>query len=123
MPSTLVNPSQAMDNDRHAIIACGDSLLIVVADGTQGRPGGDAAEFIVSHFRSESNSMSGWLSSHSWVSELRALDCELRQASHGGLTTGVVALVRSALVVGASVGDSEAHLFDPGGGGVDPTEH
>ena len=99
--------------DRLAIEATDQGLLVVVADGAGGTGGGaqaaqavcDAAVAAVRKQNTEGGS---------WSARLTEMDLALVKAGHGGLSTAVVAEVLDGQVVGASVGDSCAWLVSLG---------
>ncbi|MFI5296945.1 MAG: protein phosphatase 2C domain-containing protein [Polyangiales bacterium] len=98
--------------DRVAVHDLGDSLVVVVADGAGGIPGGAIAADAVIHGVAEAlaGSPTCLSESASIVELLRALDDAIERMPLAGETTAVIVVVREAAVFGASCGDSSAWL-------------
>src|SRR4051794_5471071 len=97
--------------DRAAAFPCGEHLVLVVADGVGGRPGGGEASEAA--LRAVQEALSGRCSlddEHWWAMLLAEIDSVLADDPMAGETTLVAAAVGPAAVTGASVGDSEAWL-------------
>jgi serine/threonine protein phosphatase PrpC len=87
------------------------ALLVVVADGAGGIPGGGrAAEMLVAHVRSRVAAAPAERTETFWVDLLREADRIVSADREAGETTGIVLVVDGESVVGASSGDSEAWL-------------
>lgn len=98
--------------DRVQIQDRGNELLIVVADGVGGSPGGgEAADLALRRILAHPK----YSDERDLTALLATLDSELYEDAVAGETTIVVALVRDSGIIGASVGDSEALLVTPGG--------
>ena len=93
-------------DDRVAIFAHAQGLIVVVADGAGGMGGGaQAAQSVI-----DAISREAWNADAShWVRVLAKLDHEIDP----GQTTAIVACVGADFIVGASVGDSHAWWFGP----------
>jgi serine/threonine protein phosphatase PrpC len=98
--------------DRAEVIARGDWLVLVVADGAGGRPGPvEAAEWVVRRVREETASPRfTFYDPFAWPGLLSTIDREMLDDAAAGEATAVVAAVSPKAVFGASVGDSGAWL-------------
>jgi PPM family protein phosphatase len=97
--------------DRAEIIALDNRTMFVVADGAGGISGGaQAADLFV---RSVREAAPGLASEEGCCQWLHFLDHKIAEANDCGETTGIVVMVRSDGLFGASVGDSAAWLFTP----------
>ncbi|HEX4460525.1 MAG TPA: serine/threonine protein phosphatase [Polyangia bacterium] len=105
----------ARNEDRVAVLAAADRVVLVVADGAGGSGrGADAAESIVALVRKRSAT-----GPFDAAALLREADAAL--APTGGESTAVIVTVDDRGISGASVGDSAAWIVD-GAGYVDLTE-
>lgn len=92
-----------------------DSVVLALSDGAGGASGGrEAAELLLEFVRDRADRLASSVGSAAVVSLLRGVDLAINLESHCGEATGVVAVVRDGIVVGASVGDSEAWLVADG---------
>jgi serine/threonine protein phosphatase PrpC len=108
----LVELQSPRGQDRAKVFPCAAGLVIVLADGAGGRPGGaEAAEGAVNAIMQVIESGRFPADPFGWVAELRRIDGVLAEDHLSGETTVVVATVTSAGVYGASVGDSGAWLI------------
>lgn len=95
--------------DRAEILSLGNRLVLIVADGAGGISGGaQAADFFLRNVREVSP---GLVSAQGCVELPRRLDVQIADAKECGETTGLVLVLGSAGLFGASVGDSAAWLF------------
>ena len=94
--------------DRVDVIDEDQRTVIVVADGAGGTSSGDlAAESVVSFVKSNYESVH---SANDWVNLLRQVDRQMG----AGESTAVVVDIRPYGIAGASVGDSQAWIFNDG---------
>ena len=98
-----------------------DSLILIekektiwfcVADGAGGTGSGAMASQYISNAFGELTSMQELTQPDDFESFLRKIDLELMAENTGGESTAVMGIVKSGMVIGASVGDSEAWLFN-----------
>jgi serine/threonine protein phosphatase PrpC len=103
--------------DRIEIIEHGpDTVVLVVADGVGGRPGGGAASEMAVRLVREAVPSSLKITDHmAWYRLLGQIDRALLAEEEAGETTLVAACVTPKRIVGASVGDSEAWFVTPEG--------
>lgn len=96
-----------------ATFLAGDARVVVVADGAGGLAGGQsAAQHVVAELHRAVNAHpASALDQLWWVHTLLAFDRELFRARDLGETTAVVVAMDNSVLVGASVGDSEAWLL------------
>jgi len=100
--------------DRAEIFSRGSNLVLVVADGAGGLSGGaEAAQFLVNGIKKGIDATN--CEAAKLVDLLTLLDEEMAAKGSGGETTGVVAVLSEAKIVGASVGDSGALFFSSTG--------
>ena len=86
----------------------GGTVVLAVADGVGGQPGGGlAAQFALDTIRELAPTLL-YRRSQTWQRLLRAIDNGLVQDPEAGLTTLVVICLSRKKLMGASVGDSEA---------------
>jgi PPM family protein phosphatase len=98
--------------DRSEVIRCGETLVLVVADGAGGRPGGAAAaEGVVKAVRTAAAAMRRLDDPRAWCRVLEEADAALAEDAQAGETTAVVAAVTRQGIAGASVGDSGAWVI------------
>ncbi len=101
----LIQQARGSGDDRAHVVDRGDWLIACVADGAGGTgSGGLAADAVVGLV--EELGAGGLPGERDLVRAIRALDGRL--AASGGETTAVIAVVTRYLVLGASVGDSQA---------------
>lgn len=98
-------------NDREALVPVVDRHVLVVADGAQGRQGGAAAEVAIAYVKQHASEIASAMSCERCVEALVAIDQQIHASNTGGLTTAVLVVLGADGLVGASVGDSEAHLI------------
>ena len=95
--------------DRVLVEDRGGALLVVVADGAGGIPGGDrAAERFVAHVRSRAPAAPTDRAPDLLVDVLREADRLVSADREAGETTGIALLIHGESIVGAASGDSEA---------------
>jgi PPM family protein phosphatase len=103
--------------DRSAILVLPDRAVIVLADGAGGTTGGaEAAEATVDLMLHELAHGAALSDPQILADMLVTFDSRLARERHGGQTTAVVVIVTRDSIIGASVGDSEAHLYAVTGG-------
>jgi serine/threonine protein phosphatase PrpC len=100
--------------DRVAAHQVQDALVIVVADGAGGIPGGDVAADAVVHGIADAiaNEPETFQRVEGLVALLRRLDDDIERMPMAGETTAVVAVITEHGVFGASCGDSGAWLVE-----------
>jgi|GEM_PF-413112 Serine/threonine protein phosphatase len=103
--------------DRAELMPAGDSLVLAVADGVGGQPGGGpAADRAVALVR---EAVTGEAlrpdRPEAWYHLFHTIDAALRDAPDAGQTTLAVVAVTPRRLVGASVGDSGAWWVNPDG--------
>ncbi|MFI5299295.1 MAG: PP2C family serine/threonine-protein phosphatase [Polyangiales bacterium] len=115
--ATATASFRAATQDRVAVHDLGETLVIVVADGAGGIPGGAIAAAAVLHGVADALTASpSCLSDTASIVELlRALDDAIERMALAGETTAVVVVIRGAEVFGASCGDSSAWLVTEDG--------
>jgi serine/threonine protein phosphatase PrpC len=95
--------------DRAAIVPVDDRVLFALADGAGGISGGaQAADFLM---RAVTESAASLAQPEDCVDLLHKIDRDLIAASECGETTGLIAVIDSERIFGASVGDSLAWAF------------
>jgi PPM family protein phosphatase len=101
--------------DRSAIVSLDAGLVLIVADGVGGQPGGGpAAEYTVQRVRDAVPALD-IADPIAWHGLVKAIGDELWEISETGQTTLVVIAVTPKKLVGISVGDSEGWLIQRGG--------
>lgn len=100
--------------DRVAVHPLGDALVIVLADGAGGIPGGDvAAEAVVRGIaHAIADEPESFQRVDGVVALLRRLDDDIERVPLAGETTAVVVVVTEHGVFGASCGDSGAWIVE-----------
>jgi hypothetical protein len=100
--------------DRVAVHQLGEALVVVVADGAGGIPGGDVAADAVVHGVADAiaNESETFLRVEPIVELLRKLDDDIQRMPLAGETTAVLVVVTGHGVFGASCGDSGAWLVE-----------
>jgi serine/threonine protein phosphatase PrpC len=97
--------------DRLQIVRLKDRLVLAVADGAGGRPGGArAAEMVMEFVRQAAAETHSADVADFWYDVLMECDGALLKDAKAGETTAVVAAISEHGVVGASVGDSGAWI-------------
>ena len=89
-----------------------ETIWFCVADGAGGTGNGALASQYISKALSELTAVSEFSHPDDFESFLRKIDLELLAENTGGESTAVIGIVNSGMVTGASVGDSEAWLFN-----------
>jgi len=106
--STAIALKGERSQDRVVTLERDDVVVIVVADGAGGRPGGEAAaDAFVSAAVAWLERARDWFDGRALSDVFTDVDAALWRAS-GGETTGVVVVVASYALAGVSAGDSEA---------------
>jgi serine/threonine protein phosphatase PrpC len=101
-------------NDRDALVSVENRQVLIVADGAQGRQGGVAADIVIAYVRDHAAEIAGAMSCSASERALTAIDQQIYASGCGGLTTAVLVVLEDNILLGASVGDSEAHLIRQG---------
>lgn len=102
--------ARAASDDRVAVIERGAALVVVVADGAGGRPGGaDASAAVEKAVRDACVAGGDPFDVRAWSALLREIDGALAKKMVGE-STAIVLAVEEGVVAGVSVGDSEAWL-------------
>ena len=104
-------PAGATGNDRDALLPVANRWVLIVADGAQGRQGGHAADIAVGYVKAHASVIGQAMSCGDCQRALSEIDRQIFQGKSGGITTAVLIVLDDESLVGASVGDSEAHLF------------
>lgn len=98
--------------DRAEVIEREDGLVIAVADGVGGRPGGgEAADLVVRLAQERAPGIRNLNDPRAWQRLLQEIDGALDEDTQAGETTAVLLAVTPRGIAGASVGDSEAWLI------------
>lgn len=98
--------------DRAVVVPHDDGLVLIVADGVGGRPGGGhAAERAVQLLAAASPIVRNLFDPEAWRGLLFDVDAALHADPQAGETTAVILGVSERGIAGASVGDSEAWLI------------
>jgi len=119
-PILLTAAGNPENQDRGLILQDGQRVVLCVADGAGGRSGGtEAASMAVEWVRHNVGLMSN---ADSCAEVLRKMDQAIAKDSIAGETTCALAIVTSAEIFGASVGDSGAWLIPQNGTHLDLTQ-
>ena len=110
------------NQDRYAVLDCGNAILAVLADGAGGTGGGESAASLAIDFCLEAARKRPIDSGLACERPVYQADHEVLANADGGETTLVVVVATTAVVFGASVGDSIAWLVEESGRVVDLTE-
>jgi PPM family protein phosphatase len=111
----LVEAGNVELQDRVEIIEQFGTTILVVADGAGGRSGGaEAAQRVIEMVRGNVNRLIT-MDPLACSQLLEEIDRGIESDAVAGETTGVIAVVAGDLIVGASVGDSEAWLIGADG--------
>ena len=103
---------RAASQDRAAAVHVPAGVVLVVADGVGGRPGGGrAAELAVEHITRAAPAVDRPWKPEAWRRLLVEADQSIRRDPAAGETTAVVVAVTDHGIAGASVGDSDARLI------------
>jgi PPM family protein phosphatase len=112
----IIEGYRSVLEDRAEVMETGEGLVVVLADGAGGSPGGaEAAEAVVRAVLTEMTSLSRLRDPRAWSRLLAEIDQALLDDPDAGETTAVVASISAAGIAGASVGDSGAWLIAPNG--------
>lgn len=108
--------SGSASQDRALLLLQEDRALVVVADGAGGTGfGARAAQAVVDLVVHEVVHEVAWSDPRVLVDLLTTLDGRLARERIGGESTAIVTVITREAIVGASVGDSEAHLVTADG--------
>jgi serine/threonine protein phosphatase PrpC len=104
--------SRKRTEDRAEVFEHESSLIVVVADGAGGIPGGAAAsDAVVDAVRVTVQARSFDIHGvRTWCEVLRDTDVALSRSSAGGETTAIIVVIGPHGLLGTSVGDSEAWM-------------
>lgn len=109
----MVENVHKVGEDRAAVLARGDTTVIILADGSsQSSFGAEAAEMVVRLVDELCTDTRGWEHPSAWIKLLEHVDQRVTQAQSVGESTAVVVMLDAEHVVGASIGDSVAWLID-----------
>jgi PPM family protein phosphatase len=113
--ASLVASDRSEPEDVVHVVRTETSTAFVVADGAGGIGGGRrAARLVVEAFQAALDNVSRALeTSAAWCEFLVQLDEQITRDASAGESTAVIAVILDGLVIGASVGDSEAWLITP----------
>ena len=111
--STYIEQKREQGDDDFIVRHKNQSIFFCVADGAGGMSGGQEASHAVTQSIRESNILDTLNTPDDFELFLRNLDTSLYLNPEAGETTVVFGVIRKGLIVGASVGDSEAWLFAP----------
>jgi PPM family protein phosphatase len=113
--SLIVQPGNPECRGRAEVISCGERTVLILAGGAGGISGGaQAAELCVRLLRAAADRIK---TTEDCVALLTRVDEELARRKECGETTGVIVVIDSSRIFGASVGDSAAWLFASDGNG------
>jgi serine/threonine protein phosphatase PrpC len=119
---TASDSFRSAPEDRVAILDVDSGVVVVVADGAGGIPGGgEAADMVVAGVREAVRSGITVLDATTWVRVLQNLDERIERDRQAGETTAVIVAVTEDGEIGASAGDSQAWIVT-GDGYDDLTE-
>jgi PPM family protein phosphatase len=106
--SQYIEPGNDELQDRLEIVRLDSRIVFIMADGSGGtRGGGEAADRFV---RSARDMATKLLQAEDCRRLIQSLDNEIAKAVDCGETTGIITVVQSDVLFGASVGDSAAAL-------------
>lgn len=110
--SSYLEQQNLKGDDALYVTKIGDSIWFCICDGAGGMAGAaQAGNYVVEAFKDLTN-IDSFDSSDDFESFLRKVDLELANESGCGEATAIVGKLNDTTVVGASVGDSEAWLFN-----------
>lgn len=110
--SSYLEQQNTKGDDAFFVVEIGASIWFCIADGAGGTGAGNAAsQFVIDSFKKLSQA-EDFNDPEDFESFLRELDVALVRELNGGETTAIVGRVFDDQVIGASVGDSEAWLFN-----------
>ena len=113
--SQAIQPAEGNGQDRLVVLRTETKVIIAIADGAGGRSGGaEAADLAAKLIGERAKILSTQADCERILTELDGI---VASNSAAGETTTVVAIISSAGIVGASVGDSGAWLVN--GTGID----
>ena len=110
--TSYLEHQRAGGEDALAVINTNDSVWFCIADGAGGIGGGSFASSMITTAFTKLAHESSITHPDEFESFLRAIDLELNSSPVGGESTAILGVVVSGVVFGASVGDSEAWLFN-----------
>lgn len=115
--ATAIDSFRANAEDRLFIREVPGGVVVVLADGAGGIPGGgEAADRVVALARQALGSAAfDPFSSGAWVDLLRSADHEIEREREAGETTAVIVTAWERHIWGASAGDSGALIVHPRG--------
>jgi len=114
--ASVVRGAQAQGQDRADVLQSAEGLVIVVADGAGGIiGGGEAADAVLAAFRMLPPTRDAITKYGFGARELLALDEMMYDDPQCGQAAAVAVAIGHGMVVGASVGDSQAWLIDQTG--------
>ena len=99
-------------DDSLLVLEKDEAIWFCVADGAGGTGSGSLASQYISKAFRKLTSIPEFPMPEDFESFLRKIDFELMEENSGGESTAIIGVVSSGMVSGASVGDSEAWLFN-----------
>jgi len=110
--SSYLEQQNVKGDDALYVVEIGSVIWFCISDGAGGTGQGEkASRYIVEKFK-EQTLIEGFDSPEDFELFLRKIDMVLSRESHGGEATAIAGKILEGVVVGASVGDSEAWLFN-----------
>ena len=110
--SSHIEQQNLKGDDALYLVELGSSIWFCISDGAGGSGGGDKASLYVIEAFKSLTSIKNFDFPEDFESFLRKLDLELSVVPNCGEATAIVGKIEDVTVVGASVGDSEAWLFN-----------
>lgn len=110
--SSYLEQQNLKGDDALYVVEIGSSIWFCISDGAGGSGGGDKASLYVIETFKSLTSIEKFDSPEDFESFLRKLDLELSVESNCGEATAIIGKIEDVTVVGASVGDSQAWLFN-----------
>jgi PPM family protein phosphatase len=110
--SSYLEQQNKKGDDNLYLVEAFDSIWFCISDGAGGTGEGEAASYYVVEAFKELVHINSFDNSEDFEGFLRGIDKELSCESHGGEATAIIGKVINGTVMGASVGDSEAWLFN-----------
>lgn len=110
--SSYLEQQNIQGDDSLFLMEQGGVIWFCVSDGAGGTAGAQAASFhIVKEFE-EASSVGGFRGPEEFEELLRKFDIDMARDPDCGEATGIVGKIEAGNIIGASVGDSEAWVFN-----------
>jgi hypothetical protein len=115
--ATAIDSFRSVTEDRLFVLEVPGGVVVILADGAGGIPGGGQAADRVVALARQALGCTGFdpFSAGVWVDLLRAADHEIERERTAGETTAVILTVWERHIWGASAGDSGAMVVHPRG--------